>query len=849
MSPNKARRPEMLRVRQLALLISLQCLSLGLSSGLAWGDDYFNPALLDEGTVSQEKPDLSLYEKGPGLSPGKYPVDILVNNQKKDSREITFFLGKDASGKAVLLPCLSVSLLKSFGVMTDKFSDLTGPDECARLSAIPNASATLMINQQQLLLSFPQTALGQVPRGYIAPEEFDEGINALLLNYSYSSSRSQTQTPGMADNQSDYLNLRPGMNIGAWRLRNYTTWSRDNSNQETEARFSPVYTYLQRDLTSLHSEMVLGQSSTPSDVFDSIPFTGAQIATDDDMLPDSLRGYAPVVRGIANSNAQVTIRQNGYVIYQHTVAPGAFEITDLYPTGGSGDLNVTVKETDGSEQHFVVPYASVPVLQREGHLKYSLTGGQYRSYDKSVIKTPFLQGSAIYGLPRGFTAYGGVQYSPAYQALAVGVGKNLGDWGAFSVDVTTAQSQPFDDETQRGRSWRARYSKNIALTDTTVTIAGYRYNTAGFYSLQETLDSYRTDGAWNVADRRRSREEITLDQKLGATFGSLNLSLVKEQYWGARQTMTSLGAGYNNSWHGISASLSYSVNQNTRTEGDGRDAAPKDRVLALNVSVPLDRWLGNTWASYSMNHSKTGGTQTVGLNGTALADNNLNWGIQHTSGDDATASLSASYRGTDGELNASYSQDRYQRQLSYGVDGGMVIHRHGVTLGQPLGETIALVEAPGARDTTISNQNGIKTDFRGYAIVPDVSAWQHNVVALDTETLPDATDITHAAQTVTPTRGAVVRAHFATRTGNRALMTLLRSDGQPVPFGATAASGEQSEEFIVGDDGQVFLTGLAPAGTLEVSWGKNAERHCRASYHLPEPAYGSSVISVTAQCQ
>lgn len=106
-----------------------------------------------------------------------------------------------------------------------------------------------------------------------------------------------------------------------------------------------------------------------------MPFRGAQLASDDDMLPDSLKGYAPVVRGIARTNAQVVVRQNGYQIYQSYVAPGAFEITDMYPTGGAGDLDVTIKETDGSEQHFILPYASLPVLQREGRLKYALTGG------------------------------------------------------------------------------------------------------------------------------------------------------------------------------------------------------------------------------------------------------------------------------------------------------------------------------------------------------------------------------------------------------------------------------------------------------------------------------------------
>ncbi|MEG9083308.1 fimbria/pilus outer membrane usher protein, partial [Escherichia coli] len=175
-----------------------------------------------------------------------------------------------------------------------------------------------------------------------------------------------------------------------------------------------VYSYLQRAVIPLKAQLTLGDSSAPADVFDSVPFRGVQLASDDDMLPDSLKGYAPVVRGIARTNAQVVIRQNGYQIYQSYVAPGAFEITDMYPTGGAGDLDVTIKEADGSEQHFTLPYASVPVLQREGRLKYALTGGQYRAYNSSVEKTPFGQIAAIYGLQKGITIYGGGQGASKY---------------------------------------------------------------------------------------------------------------------------------------------------------------------------------------------------------------------------------------------------------------------------------------------------------------------------------------------------------------------------------------------------------------------------------------------------
>lgn len=89
----------------------------------------------------------------------------------------------------------------------------------------------------------------------------------------------------------------------------------------------------------MKSDVTVGQSTSPSDVFDSVPYTGVELKSDSDMLPDSEKGYAPIIRGSAHSNAQVVVRQNGYIIYQNTVAPGAFEINDLYPTGSSGDLS------------------------------------------------------------------------------------------------------------------------------------------------------------------------------------------------------------------------------------------------------------------------------------------------------------------------------------------------------------------------------------------------------------------------------------------------------------------------------------------------------------------------------
>jgi outer membrane usher protein len=804
----------------------------------------FNPALLERQGSDRPRVDLSAFEADTQQA-GVYHVDVLVNRQEIETRDIAFALKEDGSGKKHLSPCLSRDDLIRYGVRVESFPGLDASAKCVDLMAIPDADAQLVFSEQRLVLSIPQAALTNQVRGYVPPEKWDEGINAFWLNYSFTGADYHAKKPGMRDSNSQYLNVRPSLNIGPWRLRNYTTWNRSS---QGDSHWDTIYTFLQRDIIALKSQLTLGESSSPSDIYDSVSFRGVQLASDDEMLPDSLKGYAPVVRGIARTNAQVIIHQNGYIIYQSYVAPGAFEISDMYPTGGSGDLYVTIKEADGTEQHIVVPFASVPVLQREGRLKYSITSGTYRSYQNDNANHSFFtQGTGIWGLPYGFTIYGGTQLSSRYQSAVGGLGKNLGMLGALSVDMTQSWGKPKNEKRQTGQSWRVRYSKNFVETGTNFAIAGYRYSTRGFYTLNEVMDSWYSDddryGLWQ--ERRRNRAEMTLSQSLWQGAGAMTLSLIGEDYWNNNRQMRSVSVGYNNSWEGISYSVNYSYNRNSYKQDDDIGATSgriydKDQILAFNVSIPLERWLNNTWVNYSINTQRRGDTsQTVGLNGTALADNNLNWNVQESytnHGEGSGGNLDADYQATYGEVNAGYAWDKNSRRINYGVKGAVMLHGDGITLSQPLGETVALVKAPGVSGTRVINQTGVKTDFRGYTIVPYMSAYRRNEVSLDPETLAENVELEQTSRNVVPTRGAVVRADFSGRVGQRLLIGLTRPNGLNVPFGATVVPEGEGTSYssIVGDNGEVYLSGLSKTGTLKVSWGNSADSQCRATYRLSD---------------
>ncbi|MGK3186455.1 fimbria/pilus outer membrane usher protein [Enterobacter soli] len=809
--------------------------------------DSFNAELVELDNPGMGKADLSAFESG-SQAPGKYHVDIILDDQLIETSDIDFTSGKGGEEGDRLHPCLSIEQLNKWGVKTALFPGLaTQGASCVNLQAIPHASTDFQFAAQRLIISIPQAAIDLPARGYVSPALWDEGIAAAMLNYSLSGANNWAKQNGSKNSDSQYANLRPGLNVGPWRLRNYTTWSRDEAGQD---KWDTVYTYVQRAIIPLNAQLILGDSSAPADVFDSMPFRGAQLASDDDMLPDSLKGYAPVVRGIARTNAQVVVRQNGYQIYQTYVAPGAFEITDMYPTGGAGDLDVTVKEADGSEQHFTLPYASLPVLQREGRLKYAVTGGQYRSYNGSVDKTPFGQITGIVGLPYGLTLYSGLQESSKYQSIATGLGKNMGDFGAISADMTQAWSTPQGGKKSNGQSWRARYSKNVVGTGTHFSIAGYRYSTSGYYGMQEILDSYGDSSA--LQDRRRNRAELTMSQTLGTDLGSLTLSAAREDYWNSGKTMASYSLGYNNYWHNISYGITwtYSKNGSAGTYDDNK-RYDKDRLLAFNVSIPLENFLPQTWANYGVSTSKNNGTtHNIGLNGVALENHALNWNVQQGYGSDGvgyTGNMNGDYKGTYGEVTAGYSYDKNSDRLNYGLQGGILAHKEGITLSQPLGETNVLIGAPGAHGVNIRNQPGVRTDYRGYTVVSNLSVYRKNDITLAPESLPDDVELDINTRTVTPTRGAIVLADYKAKVGRRVLFNLVHN-GQFVPFGAMASlKGADSSNVIVGDKGQAYLTGLDSQGTVLVTWGAESDRQCHAPYVLsPQPSAGGiTEINVT----
>ena len=810
-------------------------------SGIARADEYFDPAALEFANPQQKTADLRYFAKSGGQQPGTYSVSIWVNNQEITRGEVTFI---DSNG--ALQPQLTPAQLAEYGVNVSAFSAFQSLHEGQAFTHneryIPDASSRFDFADQRLILSIPQAAMNVQSRGYVDPARWDDGIPAAFVNYNLTGS----QTRHSDDNsQSSYLNLRSGVNLGAWRLRNVSSMEYDRTR-----RWNSQSTWLQRDVKSLKSLLRMGDTFTTGDVFDSVQFRGIQLMSDDEMLPDSQRGFAPTIRGMAHSNAKVTISQHGYVIYETFVSPGAFAINDLYPTAQSGDLEVQVKESDGSVRTFTQPFSAVPFMLREGRVKYNLSAGRFRSAQRQGQSPTFLQGTLFYGLPAEFTLYGGSQLAQDYQAWALGVGRGLGELGSIGGDATWANTTAPSGKRSAGHSVRVQYQKDFAGTGTSFSLASYRYSSSGYYDFSEanTLESRN-----GLLDNKRSREEISLSQAFGG-ISSLAISAWSQEYWHSHSRDETLHLGFYSAWRGVTWGVGYYYTQSS-------DRQKADRSWSFNLSVPLFGPLSESAISYSTTSDNSGRTsQQASLFGSLPHHPNLYYSLQQgyvNGGQGSNSSAALDYHGGYGTAQLGYRHDSASQQLTWGASGSVVAHPHGVTLGQTVGESFAIVRAPGAAEVAIQNGSNVHTDWRGYAVVPSLTAYRKNTITLDTESLADDADVELEGQTVIPGGGAVVQANYQTHIGTRVLFTLSDSHG-PLPFGASVrlrkAEGDPGGAPVgmVADGGQVYLSGIPQEGTLDVAWNAdNISRRCVLHFHLTDTVQQrqSPVKTVSGFCQ
>jgi len=794
--------------------------------------------------------DVRMFAAGNPVPAGNYRVDINMNGQWKGRTEVRFETRNP--GDLVALPCFDMALLETLGFALEKLKPSVreklsaGEQLCLPLGeVVEGAGAQYDHSDFRINVSAPQILLKREARGYVDPALWDNGITAATLQYDYNMYRSEAAGSGQT---SQYLGLRAGFNLGAWRLRYRGSANRRSGDG---SHFRSDVLYAERGLPALRSRLTVGETVTDGQVFESVSFVGAKLATDDRMYPDSLRGYAPVVRGVAQSNARVEISQRGVPIYEITVPPGPFVIDDLYPNGVGGDLLVTVTEADGSQNQFTVVYSAVAELLRPGFTKYSLVAGEYRNR-QATHTSSFVMGTLRHGMSNHMTGYTGLMAGTGYASLAAGMAFNL-PIGAVSADITHAHTRVRGQLISSGHSVQVSYSKILPVIDTNVTIATYRYSSGGFYSPSEAFQLRDTglpgSGILGVYERQRNRLTLNAQQALPGDWGYFSISASSQDYHQRAGRDTQYQASYGRLIRRVSVGLSAGRVRNTLL---GR----WDNQYALNLSVPLDAGASAMYLNSTYSHSDASDSLQASLTGAVGDSRQLGWGVfataQDSSGRSTQSSGGANVNWTGARVRAGANVSTASgnnRQYGVNLSGGMVAFGGGVVLSAQLGETIAIVEAKDAHGAAVANAIGVKLNRRGHAVVPWLQPFRQNNVTLDPKGLSTDVALATTLQRVAPTAGAVSLLRFETERGYSILLSGRREDGSYLPFAASIYDAQGQHVGYISQGGQALLRVKAVAGELTVRWGQAEDESCRFNYTIPERAdSGSEFRRIEALC-
>lgn len=783
----------------------------------------FNTDVLD--TTDRQNIDISRFSQDGYIMPGEYLMQVVVNDLGiSPSAYTVMFLEQPDSNKEVnkSLPqaCLTSEILNRVGLTSESQKKVTywNDGQCADLRLLSGVEIRPSLSDGILYIRIPQAWLEYADSSWLPSSQWDNGISGGVFDYNINGTVNKPHKG--KSSQSLSYNGTAGFNVGAWRMRaDYQGYKQGGDKQFNWNRF-----YMYRAIPGWRANLSLGENYVNSSIFSSWRYAGISLESDERMLPPKLRGYAPQISGIADTNARVVVSQQERILYDAIVPAGSFTIQDL-DSSVRGRLDVKVIEQNGKIKNFQVYAANVPYMTRPGKIRYKFISGRPRSNSHSTEGPVFMSSELSWGINNKWSLYSGGIVAGNYNALAIGLARDLNEFGVVSSDVTQSIASIPTKDTKRGESWRLGYSKNFDKVNTDITFSAYRFSERSYMTMQQYLDArYRN----NHSNRDKEQYTISLNKNFEEWKVSASILYDHQTYWDHRTTNRySLNLnhsfdrfGFKNISAGVSASRSLYQQKGNNTYNDS---------VFLRLSVP---W-GTGIASYNSNIGNNRYTNMMGysdtLNG-GLDNYSVNAGMSIGNGQSSQGQFSGFYNHNSplAMLSGNFSTVKNgYTSFGFSASGGGTVTEKGAALhvGGMNGGTRLLVDTDGVGGVPIDGGR-VFTNRWGIGVVTDVSSYYRNTTSVDMSKLPEDMEATRSVVESVLTEGAIGYREFKVLRGRRLFAILSLVDNTYPPFGASVKNGKGRELGIVADSGLVWLGGVNLGESLNVSW--NGKIQCVA---------------------
>jgi outer membrane usher protein len=532
-----------------------------------------------------------------------------------------------------------------------------------------------------------------------------------------------------------------------------------------------------------------------------VRFGGVQYSTNFATQPGYITFPSIASSGQAALPSTVDVFVNNALVAQKTVPPGPFSITNIPTVNGSGNVQLVVRDLFGREQVISQPfYASVNLLKAgledfsyEAGLERSNFGTESSDYGHPIATATYRRGLSdqltgeirgeasrdlgVAGVAAGYLINGiGVATATAVGSAGSG---GSGALGGAGFQRQTGQLSIFTQALWSSSSFRqigATPENPVPLRQWSASV-GYQFDRFGSANVTYVAQDFRTKENVHVASAGYS---VGLGSwaflgftaaKIFGEHGSVQLTATLTVPLGDRTV----------------AAASYDAVRHSR------QANTTDTSFTLQRSVPVGEGYGYRLVGHTLNNQFEADGIWQNNFGTYEVDLSR---FQGSSAGRVSAAGGLGYVG--GHAFAS-------RQITDSFGVVRVADYAGVGVLQ-------------------DNQPVGRTDADGYAVLPQLRAFDVNRVSIEQRDLPMDAQVDKLKMDAVPFFRSGLLLEFPVRRSHGATLHIRLDDGAAIPSGAIVRVAGRDEEFPVALDGEAYVTGLEDHNHLRATWkGRSCE--------------------------